>query len=85
MDVSLISTVLSPENSNDWQLSYQTPQICIFWFFGHEKTVDSFFPTQAFDKMLWKIEFFIFFFPKNKNIPQSTYLDFAQKDSKTKM
>lgn len=80
MGVSLISTVLSPENSNDRQLLQNTPNLHFLGFFGHEKTFDSFFPAQAFGKMLWEIEFFILFFIKNKIIPSRTYLDFAQKE-----
>lgn len=84
MDVSLTTTALSPENFNDWQLSYQTPQTCIFCFsseknafldfVGNEKIFDSFFPTKEFEEMPWKIEFlifqFLFFFLETKIFPQ---------------
>lgn len=47
MDVSLISAVFSPENSNDWQLLQNTPNLHFLVFFGHEKTFDSFFPDTS--------------------------------------
>lgn len=86
MDVSLISTVFSPENSSDWQLLLNTINLNFLGFFGHEKTFDSFFfPTQASEKMSWKIEFFISFFPKNKNIPPRNMLGLCtERDFETK-